>query len=388
MRMTKTLLAASVGAALATALPTAASAGGVKFEDGDKYLKIGGRIQLQYHQTDFDNGDSEDEVRFRRFRPYIEGSAHPDWKGKFQWDMGKASGDNEISVKDAYMQYKGIDNMKLTLGNANFPFSREFLTSSKRQQLVERTFVGDHNYGTPDRNVGLHITGNSGDKKITYGLSAGSSSIDPDVDKLDFDSPINKKDDFNEGWIVGGRVDFHPFGKLKMAQGDMSGDTKATIGVAAFNWNNDDDNNSYTDSSGVTTSAGKADMDSVTGMEISGAFRAAGFSVDAQYNLFDAETVDTGFSGGLYENGETELTNYAVEGGYMVVPSRFEIVAGYQGQDADNYETEWERTSVGANWFIKKHDIKAQLTYRMGENIDGVKDDDADEIYLQTQYVF
>lgn len=377
MHMKKAMLAASIAVACGVALPSVAQAG-VTYKDGDKYLKVGGRIQLQYHQADPDAGDSTDEVFFRRFRPYIEGSLHKDWKGKFQWDMGKAEGENELAVKDAYLQYKGFNNMKVTVGNANFPFSREFLTSSKKQQLVERTFVGDHNYGTPDRNVGVHITGNSGDKKITYGLSAASASIDPSNSKLDFDTPINRNDDFNEGWIVGGRVDFHPFGKLKFSQGDFSGKTKATIGVAAFTWSNDEDNN---------VSAGK-DVDGVTGYEISGAFRSAGFSIDAQYNLFNAELVDGTVTDGLYENGETDLTNYAIEGGYMVLPSKLELVAGYQVQDADNYATEWTRTSVGANWFFHKHDIKVQLSYRMGENVKGQQDNDEDELFLQTQYVF
>jgi phosphate-selective porin OprO/OprP len=366
----------------ALATPLSAYAGGVTFKDGDKYIKVGGRIQLQYHQVQPDGGDTTDEIFFRRLRPYIEGSAHKDWKAKIQWDMGKASKDNEIAIKDAYFQYKGMENTKLTIGNANFPFSREFLTSSKYQQLVERTFVGDHNYGTPDRNVGIHFTGNSGSKKITWGASGTIASIDPDAKKLDFDTPVNANDDFNDGFMIGGRVDFHPFGKLKFAQGDFAGKTKATIGIAAYQWDNDGDNN--TNTPGATT---KADVDAVTGMEISGAFRTAGFSIDAQYNSFDADTVETGFNGGLYTNGSTTLTNAAIEGGYMI-DNTVEIVAGYQTQDADGYATSWDRKSVGVNWFINKHDTKVQLTYRMGENLNGVENDDEDEVFLQTQFVF
>jgi len=366
----------------ALATPLSVVAGGITYKDGDDYLKVGGRIQLQYHQVQPDGGDTTDEIFFRRLRPYIEGSTHKDWKAKIQWDMGKAEGENEIAIKDAYFQYKRMSNAKLTIGNANFPFSREFLTSSKYQQLVERTFVGDHNYGTPDRNVGIHMTGNTESKKITWGASATIASIDPDVKKLDFDTPVNRNDDFNDGFMIGGRVDFHPFGKLKFSQGDFSGKTKATIGVAAYSWSNDNDNNTYTP--GATS---KADVDSVTGLELSGAFRAAGFSIDAQYNSFDADTVESGFTGGLYQNGTTTLTNAAVEGGYMF-NNTIEIVAGYQTQDADGYATAWNRTSVGANWFINKHDTKVQLTYRMGENLNGVENADEDEVFLQTQFVF
>lgn len=388
--MKKSSIAAAVTAAFASSLVSVPvlSAGITIFEDGDKYLKFGGRIQLQYHQEDPSGGSTSDEVIFRRLRPYIEGSVHKDWLGKIQWDMGDANGDNEIAVKDAYMQYKGYEGMKVTVGNANFPFSREVLTSSKYQQLVERTLVGDHNYGTPERNLGLHLTGKNGDKTVTWGLSGASAAIDPDASKLDFDTPVNKSSDFNEGWMLGGRVDWHPFGELKLSQGDFDGETKATIGVAAYTWSNDDDNNSYTNALGVSTSASKADVESVNGFEISAALRAKGFSVDAEYNMFDADTVDNSFTGGMFRNGSTELTNWAIEGGYMVVPAKLELVAGYESMDADNYADTWDRTSVGANWFLHKHDVKVQLTYRMGENVDGVIGDDLDEVYLQGQYVF
>lgn len=371
-------LAGAVSALIGGVLiATTASAGVTVFKDGEKYVKLGGRIQLQYHQVDPDTGSTTDEVFFRRFRPYIEGSVHKDWKGKFQWDMGKAEDGNEVAVKDAYFQYKGFEGMKVTIGNANFPFSRELLTSSKKQQLVERTFVGDHNYGTPDRNLGIHLTGKRGDT-LTWGASLASASIDPSSSKLDFDTPVNANSDFNEGWIIGGRVDFHPFGILKFSQGDFRGDTKATIGVGAFQWNNDDDNNQ----------TGKANVDSVTGYEVSGAFRSSGFSVDAEYNSFNADAVDNTLNSGLYTNGDTNLENWSIEGGYMVMPGKLELVAGYQSQDADGYSDTWDRTSLGANWFLHKHDIKFQLSYRMGENVDGQSNVDEDEVFLQGQYVF
>lgn len=384
--MRKQQIVTAVAIALAASTITTAHAG-VKYKDGDKYLKLGGRIQLQYRQKDPKNGASTDEVLLRRFRPYIEGSLHKDWKGKFQWDMGKASGDNELSVKDAYMQYKGIENMTVTIGNYSFPFSREFLTSSKYQQLVERTFVGDSNYGTPDRNAGVHLRGKSASKKTTWAFSVAQASMDPDASKLDFETPVNKATDWNEGWIVGGRIDFHPLGNMKFSQGDFERVQKATIGVAAYSWSNDSDNNTYT-SAGTSLNSGKADIDSVTGLEISGAYRNAGLSIDAQYNVFSADTVAASFTGGMYRNGTTDLKNLAVKGGYMIIPSKFELVLGYQSQDADNYADKWNRTSFGANWFIKQHDIKVQLTYRQGENLNGIAGKDEDELFLQTQYVF
>lgn len=370
----KTITLAIITALAASNYAITATAGGVKYKKGDKYLKLGGRIQLQYHQKKPDAGNSTDSLFFRRFRPYIEGSIHKDWKGKFQWDMGKAKG---VSVKDAYMEYKGFEGVKIIVGNYNFPFSREFLTSSKHQQFVERTFNGDHNYGTPDRQAGVHLKGKTANKKISWRASAAMGALKSDASKIDFGSVVNKTT-YNEGIMVGGRVDFHPFGYLKMSQGDFHRKQKATIGVAAFTWNNDKD----------ITPPGGADVDKVTGVEISGAYRNAGLSVDAEYNSFSSDLIDTTLTSGLYKNGSTKLTNYMVKGGYMVVPSTLEIVAGYQSQDADNYATKWNRTSIGANWFLRKQDIKIQLTYRVGKNLKGVSGADEKEVFLQTQYVF
>jgi hypothetical protein len=380
------ILGAAVGMTL-TCLPVGkADAAGVKYSDGDKYVKFGGRIQAQYHMADPDEGDSSDDALFRRLRPYVEGTVHKDWKGKFQIDFGKAG----VAVKDAYLRYTGFEDIEISVGNQNFPFSRELLTSSKYQQLVERTFVGDHNYGTPDRQLGVHMTGKGMDTKISYGFSLANACLDPDRNKLDFDTAANNDaDDWNEGWMLGGRVDFHPFKYMKFSQGDFKGKTLATFGVAAYTWSNDDDNSSYTDSeTGLIVEDGKPDMDTVTGFELSAAFRGAGLSVDAQYNIFNAETVDATYTGGMYENGETKLTNYSIEGGYMVVPSKFEVVAGYQSMDADNYEEAWTRTSIGFNYFFQKHDIKLQTTYRMGSALKGQTDNDENELFIQAQYVF
>ena len=89
------------------------------------------------------------------------------------------------------------------------------------------------------------------DKLITWGLAAASACIDPDNKKLDFDTPVNKNDDFNKGRILGGRIDFHPFGELAFEQGDFKRELKATIGVGVFTWSDDD--NTYTNASGVFT---------------------------------------------------------------------------------------------------------------------------------------
>ena len=224
-------------------------------------------------------------------------------------------------------------------------------------------------------------TGSAADTKTDELFFRRIGLQDPDNKKLDFDTPVNKNGDFNEGWIVGGRIGFHLFGELKFGQGDFARALKATIGIGAFSWSNDDDNTTY-------TNATKADIDKVSGFEISGALRYSGFSIDAEYNIFNSDTIDPAVTNGIYKNGATDLKNWMICGGYMIVPDTLEFIVGYDSQDADNYVGKWNRTSVGLNWFLKKHDIKLQLTYRMGKNINGVKDNDLNELFIQAQYVF
>ena len=95
----------AVISALATPLSTYAD--GITYQDGDKYLKVGASIQLQYHQVDPDGGDTTDEIFFRRLRPYIEGSTHND--------------EDELFLQT---QYCDNFNKPKTIGlNQNFPGS-------------------------------------------------------------------------------------------------------------------------------------------------------------------------------------------------------------------------------------------------------------------------
>jgi phosphate-selective porin OprO and OprP len=363
------------------------AAPGVKVKDGDSYVKFNGIIQMQYKQTRPDEKPSTDELFLRRLEPVIEGSANKEWAGKLSLDF-KATGDDEVTVKNAFMQYKGFgeaeDNIRLTLGNQDIPFSREVMTSATAQQLVERTLVGDTNYGSPEKSLGVVYSYAPEKGNLHFSLAAASQLVATDKDNatLKMISPVNKPAKttplmtYSKGILLGGRVDFYPMGAFKLSQGDFAGKHKLALGTAAYTWSNDSDLDS-----------GENAVDSINAFELSAGFRGVGVSVDAQYNLINSELKDD-TSDGLYKNGESGLTQYSVEGGYMVMPAVLELVGGYESQDADGYAEAWNRMSLGGNWFIQEHDIKLQLTYRMAENYEGAKGVDQDEIFMQTQFLF
>jgi len=385
-RVRRTLL--SFFLVLGIALP--AQAGVVVYEEGDKKIEIGGRIQIQYLRIDPDGADSRDDLFFRRLRPYIIGTVTKDWLGKIQFDFGESTDSDEVKLKDAYAQYLGLENNKFTIGNSKAPFSREFQASSKRQQLVERSFAGDHNFGSPDRQLGVRWDGHIESKKLTYAASFGAQNHDPGVNRMDFASPTNNQSDWNQGWLGAARIDLHPLGFMKFDQADFQSEKlKFNLSLAAFTWANDDDNNSYTDAgTGLATNSLQVDLDSADGVEVSTGLRGHGFSADAEYQIISGDTVDSTFTGGLYLDGTTDLDIFAIEGGYMFPGNNFELVAGWDSLDADNYQSKFERTSVGLNWYWNKNKAKLQATYRMVENFLGVEGEDQDVMMVQMQFVF
>lgn len=381
---------------LAVSMTPTADAGIKVFEDGDKFIEIGARIQLQYlHFSESPpegDGESGDSIFFRRLRPYIAGSVTKNWWGKVQFDMGKSLDQDELAVKDAYMQYIGLQNHKIFIGNSKTVFSREFLASSKRQQTVERWFVGQHNFGSPDRMLGFRIDGHTDNKRFEYKFNVGGESFDPDNKRMDFDTPVNDAGDFNLGWVGAGRVTFFPQDPIKRDQGDFRrGSFNYALEAAAFAWTNNEEDLTYTDVvDGVQTCNNdrKCDLDNANGWELSAGVRGHGLSADLEYNQVFGEMVAKNVNSGMYVDGETTIKKWQLEGGYMLANLPIEFVYKRDSMDTVGYEKKWYANDFGINYFFNKHKAKAQFLYRMESNVNGADNDDRNQIIMQWQFVF
>lgn len=380
-------LRAALGTLVAAA-PITATAGVTVYESGDKYAEIGGRMQVQYMRVnpDTDGAESTDDLFFRRLRLYLEGSLTEDISAKWQVDFG--SDEKDAETKDAYIKYTGLDFGVVTVGNHHVPFSREKLTSSKRQQLVNRTFVGDHDFGVPDRQVGVSLNG--GNKRLQYAVGGYQAGIDSATDKVDFESRASQPEDgnFYVGNLAAARLDWTPLGEFKFAQGAFGSETRFGVGMNAYTWHNDDDT---PDPDGDGMANGEL-YDTINGYGIDAAFRSGYFSADAAYQTFRAESIDDGFTGGLIENGEADFDTYLVKGGYMILPNTLEGVVSYSVLDSTAYDDSDRRLSFGLNWFIKQHTDKVQITYERGSDVIDARGntatgDDQNTLFLQFQHV-
>ncbi len=115
---------------------------------------------------------------------------------------------------------------------------------------------------------------------------------------MKFDSQFAAGSDLNEGTVVAGRVDFHPRGPMTYFDSDPHTPTfKTTWSLAGYAWHNDGSNNRFT-TAGIALDPTRADLDSASGLEVSGGLRGRGVTLDWQLNLIRGETVAESFNGG------------------------------------------------------------------------------------------
>lgn len=363
------------------------------YSDDERRVDLSGRAHLQYSIRDPDNGERTDDIGFRRLRVELDASIAKNWDAQIEWDFGEGdsldtdAGESNGELIDGYIEYTTASGRVLRWGHTRVvQFSRSDLTSSNYAHQVERSLVGNNNSGVPGRQTGVGWYGErEDDTKFIWDLGAAFAEIDPDNRQIDFDTEVNSEAENSEGLLIGGRVQYFPQGYFTAQQDNFSGKSQWGFALAAFNWNNDGDQEGL--------DPDDPDIDNVTGYEVSGAYRGHGWSIDAQYNKFSAEavTADLGKIGGdtIFEaNGDANLDVYALEAGYMVIPEKLQVALAYAVQDAVPYADEFTQAQIGATYYVKRHDIKFQATYRLEESVDGAIGNDIDTLFVQAQYLY
>lgn len=162
--------------------------------DGNFEWKIGGRLQtdLALYDEDSSTPDLNDETEIRRARLEMEARLWKVWGFKFQYDF---TGSGEAGIRDAYIDYSGLGNTTIQVGNFKEPFSLEELTSSKYTTFMERSLPVAL---APGRRIGLGLSTHFHDTFTVAGGVFGESVEEVDAAGVD------------SGLGVTGRVTFSP----------------------------------------------------------------------------------------------------------------------------------------------------------------------------------
>lgn len=361
---------------LAFAAPAQAGPRVYENEETGAWVDLGILVQAQYRLEGPDGGPLDNDIWLRRLRPTLAGGFNEDWQAIIQIDFGAgASGDTyEVTVRWANFQWVGLKNAHLVMGSFKNWFSREFITLGPQLQFIERTFVGENTYGNPAYTIGLgwdHIVAN---ERVFYAVNIGAQDVSTDAAKMQFASPANGSGTDNDGWSAAARLDFYALGRAKpdkpplgyrLSPYDRSdiNDSQSwllSFSLAAYAWWNQGSNNGECGNSDPSTCV---DLQNSVGLEVSGGLRGHGFSGDFEYQYVRGNTVEEGYTGGLYADGQTSLQKATLGAGYLVVPKHLELAAGWSILGASNYDNPWNRVLVGVNGFVIGYSIRFSADY-------------------------
>ncbi|SFP79754.1 phosphate-selective porin OprO and OprP [Nitrosomonas cryotolerans] len=191
---------------LATMDTTKVSLGkdGLKFEtsDGDFKFKLGGRIHADasfssgdnFRDADGQRIEANDGTELRRGRMEFSGTFFRDWNFKSQVDFA----DNQVGVKDMFINYTGLDFIDIIVGEQKQAFSRELQESSNDMIFIERSVMNVLNESTVDRALGLNVSRRGRNWTGQVGIYGDTIAAN------------KRKTRADEGWAVSSRVTFAP----------------------------------------------------------------------------------------------------------------------------------------------------------------------------------
>ena len=124
--------------------------------DGDHRLAIAARLQARYTYHEVEAGPDTSAFSIERARLKLEGHAFTkDLTYVFQSDFGKGA----VTLKDYYGDYRiAPELLHIRAGQWKRPFSRQQITSSGSQELVDRA-ITDSAFGA-GRDIGIALHNN------------------------------------------------------------------------------------------------------------------------------------------------------------------------------------------------------------------------------------
>jgi hypothetical protein len=371
------------------------------YDEADRWIDLGIIVQTEYIHNSVTGSPATEQLFFRRLRPILMGGMN-DWQGILMVDFGAGQDGTtyQTAIRWADIEYTGFYQAIARFGSFKPWFSRELLTIGPHLQTVERSPVGDTNYGNPDYMIGAGWDQMLENRKLIYYVSVGLEDHVQDVTKMQMRSPAYVTSGANQGVLVTGRVDYYPIGQMPYDSRPLhtppqvaynrgnfhTDDWRTIVSTAVFGWWNDDNSNPFT-VNGVSTSTTQADLDQSWGAEVSGGVRGHGISADAEYQFIRGDLIDPTFTGGMYVNGHSNLNKFSVNGGYML-PRDVELVGGWSIVDASGFQRGLTETKIGLNWYVMKYAVRFAADYSFINNNAGVPGNNAGVTRALAQFVW
>ena len=292
----------------------------LKSLDGRFSAKINNRLQFKYQYTDRDIGtdgspdEDESTFDFRRVRTKVSGNAYgKNIKYKIEWDSSATN----VDLRDAYVEITHIPWANILAGQT-IVFTRQFLTSSSAQQMIDRSATSEEfRFQGDERKRGIAIHSNKIlDGKIDYLVGVYNPT------GRSTDNTINTM-------LYMARASYYPFGpyvSYKESDLEYTESFKAHIGGGiGFEQIGQNESNSDEDEIDQTQLLGEF------------GFKYRGLSLVGEYHNRKRKVLDpleaSDLGAGFAAVGAGESLNdqgFFVQGGYFIIPKRLEIAGRYE----------------------------------------------------------
>ncbi len=330
-------------------------------------VQISNRVQARFTQTDPEVGDEVGSFRIRRMKTTIEGNAYNSlWRFKLQanWVGGDVvtnvtqAGNGTVTqsrsrgpvLEDAELWYAKNPLATLWVGQGKSYFGRQELTSSGRQQFVDRSITSDRFAGL--RQIGVGLIGANQGKTLEYNLGIYNGN------------GINTTANDNDDFLYIGRVVWTPFGEYRLEESSLDYPTSPKLALGGGFLQN---------TTGTGTS--ETDVDRI-GAEV--AFKYQGFNAVGEYFTETSQRIN---------QAEVDTDGYYLQAGYLFPNKRFELAARLAEIMPDTASnTDRTETGVALSWYFDRHNHKLQGDYRQIE--DDATNRKDNEIRLQLQMIF
>jgi phosphate-selective porin len=349
----------------------------VETRDGKFSANVGGRMQVRYTYTDFDDSAVDDSSSFfiQRMKVWLQGNAfHKDLTYRFQHDFRSGN------LEDAYIGYKFAEPFKLTIGQMKPAQARQELNPSSKSLFVERSLANDtFNVG---RDLGVQATGSFAEHLVEYRIGG-------------FNGNGPNRNNGGDDHMVALRLDINPLGEVEMDESSF-GDENLLLNIGG----------SFISSNFVSAAADDVNNDNEVWEQVLGdpddVLFAATFGDELEYELYTVN-LHSRWRGATFgaeyyfldaepdEGGDFDADGYYIQGGYMIIPNTLELAARYSAIESDDGDApelfDEQQYQLGVNYYLAKHNAKLQADFT---HINDDENDDADDniFRLQAQLIF
>ncbi len=148
-----------------------------KIQKGDVSWQPSGRIHLDFASIDDDKVDHPSGAEIRRARLGMKGKITKDFGYKAEIDLAN----DNVSAKDVYLNYSGLDKTDIRIGNFKPGYSLEETTSSNDITFIERAAAV--NSFTLDRKIGAGIINQGNHHNAQFGVFSSNAKTQSSDDE-------------------------------------------------------------------------------------------------------------------------------------------------------------------------------------------------------------